>query len=190
MLFRQSGSRVGKFPIEDVSEKIIGTSGSDKVFGTRQGEAIEVGRGGDTISAGGGADLVTGSGGRDLISGQGGADTIEGGGGKDTLNGNGGKDMLDGGGGKDTVEGGRGADQLSGGGGRDMFVFKTGSGRDKVVDYKDRQDKFMIERGASYFSDLTILDLGEDAQIRFSNVQITVDNTDHRVLDESDFVFG
>lgn len=208
---------LASFPIVGISEKIIGTSGADKLTGTQQGEAIDGGSGGDTISAGGGADFVTGGVGRDLISGQGGADTIEGGGGKDTLNGSGGKDMLDGGGGKDqlvgnggkdmldggggrdklfggggkdTVEGGRGADQLSGGGGRDMFVFKTGSGRDKVLDYKDRQDKFMIERGASDFSDLTILDLGENAQIRFSNVRITVEDTDHRILDASDFVFG
>ncbi len=208
---------LASFPIVGISEKIIGTSGADRLTGTQQGEAIDGGSGGDTISAGGGADLVTGGGGRDLISGQGGADTIEGGGGKDTLNGNGGKDMLDGGGGKDqlvgnggkdmldggggrdmlfggggkdTVEGGRGADQLSGGGGRDMFVFKTGSGRDKVLDYKDRLDKFMIERGASDFSDLSIVDLGDDAQIRFSNVRITVEDTDHRVLDASDFVFG
>ena len=76
------------------------------------------------------------------------------------------------------------------GGGRDFFAFSTGGGRDRVLDYRDGQDRFMIENGASDFAGLAIIDLGDDALIRFSNVRIIVEDTDHLILDASDFLFG
>ena len=119
-----------------------------------------------------------------------GRDVLFGNGGKDALSGDGGRDQLNGGGGRDTIDGGRGADQLTGGGGRDFFVFATGSGRDRVLDYQDGRDKFMIEAGAAGFSELTIVDLGEDALIQFSDVRVVVEDTDHLQLNAADFLFG
>lgn len=194
-----------------------GTSGPDAIEGTPDADVIEGLGGADSLSGGRGADSISGGGGRDVVLGQGGADTLEGGGGrdelrggaggdalsggggrdmlignggKDALNGDGGRDQMNGGGGVDTLDGGRGADQLTGGGGRDFFVFATGDGRDRVLDYQDRRDKFMIEDGAASFSDLTILTLGDDTLIRFSNVRVIVEDTDSSLLDASDFLFG
>ena len=180
------------------AEAFEGLGGADSINGGRGADSISggggrdqlLGQGGaDTLKGGGGADELRGGGGGDSLSGGGGRDMLVGNGGKDALSGDGGRDQLSGGGGVDTLDGGRGIDLLTGGGGRDFFAFETGSGRDRVLDYQDRRDKFLIEGGASEFADLTILDLGDDAQFRFSNVRVTVEDTDHTLLDASDFIF-
>ena len=187
---------------------IEGDTGADVIDGLGGADTISGRRGDDSLSGGGGRDVVLGQGGFDTINGDGGADNLRGGGGadelfggrgRDTLLGNGGRDALEGDGGRDqliggsgsdTLDGGRGADQLTGGGGRDFFAFSTGGGRDRVLDYRDGQDRFMIENGAGDFAGLAIIDLGDDALIRFSNVRIIVEDTDHLILDASDFLFG
>ena len=104
--------------------------------------------------------------------------------------GGGGGGTLDGGGGADVLDGGRGVDQLTGGRGSDTFEFARGSGRDTITDYQDGSDMFQIGTGATSFADLTITQNGDDAQITFANVRITLQDIDRAVLDEGDFMFG
>ena len=181
------------------NDLINGLGGADTIFGSGGADTISGGGGKDVIFGNGGKDELSGGGGKDRLDGNGGRDMLEGGGGKDALNGGGGKDMLDGGGGKDaldggggrdTLEGGRGKDELTGGGGRDFFVFSTGDGLDTITDFRDRQDRIVIEAGAESFADLTIAQLGDDARIRFSNVTIDLEDTDAGLLSAADFIFS
>lgn len=181
------------------NDLINGLGGADTIFGSGGADTLVGGGGKDVLFGNGGKDELSGGGGKDRLDGNGGRDTLEGGGGKDALNGGGGKDMLDGGGGKDALdggggrdmlEGGRGSDQLTGGGGRDFFVFSTGDGRDTITDFRDRQDRIMIEDGAEAFADLTITQLGDDARVRFANVTIDIEDTNIAALSAADFVFS
>lgn len=181
------------------NDLIAGLRGADTIFGSGGADTIEGGGGRDVLFGnggkdelfgGGGKDRLDGNGGRDMLAGGGGKDALNGGGGRDMLDGGGGKDALDGGGGRDMLEGGRGSDELTGGGGRDFFVFSTGDGRDTITDFRDRQDRLMIEDGAEAFADLTISQFGDDARIRFANVTIDVENTDVSVLSAADFIFA
>lgn len=181
------------------NDLISGLGGADTIFGSGGADTLVGGGGKDVLFGNGGKDQLSGGGGKDRLDGNGGRDTLEGGGGKDALNGGGGKDMLDGGGGKDALdggggrdmlEGGRGSDQLTGGGGRDFFVFSIGDGRDTITDFRDRQDRIMIEEGAEAFADLTITQLGDDARVRFANVTIDIEDTNIAALSAADFVFS
>lgn len=181
------------------NDMISGLGGADTIFGSGGADTISGGGGQDVIfgnggrddlSGGGGKDRIDGNGGRDMLSGGGGKDALNGGGGKDMLDGGGGKDALDGGGGRDTLEGGRGKDELTGGGGRDFFLFSTGDGIDTITDFRDRQDRIMIENGAEAFVDLTITQIGDDARVRFANVRIDIEDTDISALTAADFIFS
>ena len=86
----------------------IGDSKADQVYGTNQN------------------DRIYGNGGNDFIMTYGGNDTIYGGSGND---------VLDGGAGDDILEGGTGNDTLKGGSGNDQYIFKTGDGHDRIIEY-------------------------------------------------------
>lgn len=144
---------------------------------------------GGSVTVSGVEILRTGSG-RDRLSGSNLADTLEGGSGNDTLSGRGGADRLAGGLGNDRLDGGAGNDILSGGAGTDSFVFRPGSGRDRITDFADGTDKIVFASGPDGMSDLQILDQGADAVIRFGSDQITLANVDHRLIDADDFSFA
>ena len=55
----------------------------------------------------------------------------------DYINGEGGNDTLDGADGNDTMVGGTGSDYLTGGDGADIFVYNTGDGNDRILDYEN-----------------------------------------------------
>ena len=172
------------------ADTIFGSAGADTILGGG-GKDVILGNGGrDSLVGGGGKDRLDGNGGRDMLEGGGGRDALNGGGGKDMLDGGGGKDDLDGGGGRDTLEGGRGKDELTGGGGRDFFLFSRGDGFDTITDFRDRQDRIMIDEGAEAFADLTITQVGDDALVRFANVRISVEDTDTSALSAADFIFS
>ena len=145
-----------------VIENVSLGSGDDSVRGNRADNVMTLGggadtarggRGNDTIDGGEGADWVKGGDGRDRIEGGDGADALRGNEGDDDLNGGrsgdflhggrdddtlgGGKgnDELRGGKGDDTLTGGEGDDLLTGGRGGDSFVFETGCGADRIVDF-------------------------------------------------------
>ncbi|MDG1208881.1 MAG: hypothetical protein P8Q48_17205 [Paracoccaceae bacterium] len=115
---------------------------------------------------------------------------LVGGGGKDLLTGGGGKDELDGGGGKDTLVGGRGRDELTGGAGRDTFKFERGDGRDTITDYRQGQDRIVVDDREDLLAALdSVQQRGENVFISFANVKITVLDSDADAFTAADFIF-
>ncbi|WP_039918225.1 calcium-binding protein, partial [Cellvibrio mixtus] len=84
---------------------------------------------------GDGNDSVTLSSASEIARGGGGNDTINAGAGNDVVYGEAGDDSLLGGDGNDVLDGGVGNDYLNGGAGNDVFVFRKGSGIDRVYAY-------------------------------------------------------
>ena len=168
-------------------DRLIGNGGSDVITGGGGKDSITGGGGKDTIEGSGGADQIAGNGGKDMLAGGGSKDLIEGGGGRDFLDGGRGSDTLNGGGGKDDIEGGKGRDFLSGGNGRDTFHFERGSGNDVIEDWRDRQDRIEIDGAA--FDELTISQVGDNTLIRYTNIRITVEDTDAGLFSDADFLF-
>src|SRR5262249_51823350 len=102
------------------------------LFATDRGEFVFGFRGNDKIDAGGGNDTVFGNRGDDFIDGGTGNDKIFSDGGNDALIGGAGKDVLEGDSGRERLIGGAGNDQLDGGRGDDIFLFRQGSGVDRI----------------------------------------------------------
>lgn len=109
-------------------------------------------------------DFIDGRDGNDWLFGGSGDDTLEGGLGADTLSGQNnndyligdrGRDLLFGGNGDDLLDGGGDADLLFGGDNRDLFLLREGDGRDRIFDYRDGQDSFVLAHGLT-FEQLTI----------------------------------
>lgn len=167
--------------LEEVAELFEGSSGRDNIVAR-----AEIGR----ILTGGGDDTVKGSTGDDNMKAGGGDDVVRGRVGDNKLNGGGGSDkIIGGGGGSDIARGGGGSDTLKGGGGYDFFSFRTGAGRDLILDFA-QGDTIMITRGADEFSDLSITQQGANVLIEFANVDILIrtDNVDN--FEANDFLFG
>ncbi len=135
---------------EPITLNIIeGTSGKDVLVGTADN------------------DHILGLSGKDLLIGKAGNDILEGGVGKDKLFGSRGDDILDGGADNDLLLGGRG---------NDKFVLRKGDGLDKIFDYRDGVDSFLLADNLA-FEDLTITQsLGR------SVISITDTNEDLAVL--------
>ncbi|EWY37086.1 hypothetical protein N825_21815 [Skermanella stibiiresistens SB22] len=122
---------------------------------------------------------LTGSGSNDLLVGDKAANTLIGGGGNDRL------------------VGGGAADILTGGAGEDQFVFRTGAGIDKIMDYTKGTDHILFDRiaGLDAFSDLAghIIQQGADTLIDISDfaagVKIVLAGITASSLDQTDFVY-
>ncbi|MDP3196162.1 calcium-binding protein, partial [Tabrizicola sp.] len=116
---------------------------------------------------GAGDDLLYGGRDGDRLEGGTGNDRLYGEDGNDTLIGGAGADTLDGGTGNDRLEGGEGDDWLEGRAGADTFVFSLGA--DVVADFRDNEDKIVLDRAlwsgvaptvASILSGATVTDAG------------------------------
>ncbi|MCC5625440.1 calcium-binding protein, partial [Nostoc sp. CHAB 5715] len=90
-------------------------------------------------------DFLYGTNSADNIYGNKGADFLIGRGGQDYLVGGDGIDILLGGNGNDVLDGGKDNDILIGGKGSDRFVLRSGDGQDKILDYRDGEDFFILE---------------------------------------------
>ena len=112
---------------------------------TKNSDFLVGGAGRDVINAKKGNDVVEGLGGKDTLKGGLGNDQLFGGNGGDRLFGDGGKDRLNGGDGQDRLNGGAGRDRLTGGENADKFVFRVGSGQDRVVDFQDDKDVIVVD---------------------------------------------
>ncbi|MBJ6370309.1 calcium-binding protein [Sedimentitalea arenosa] len=111
-----------------------GTLVGDGVALNTEGDDVIRGMGGrDTLFSGDGDDRLFGNRGRDVLNGGKGADILKGGKGAD---------KIFGGTGRDTLDGGEQNDILIGGGGFDRFVFRDGSGVDRIRDFNrdNRED--------------------------------------------------
>ena len=120
---------------------------------------------------------------------------ITGGDEEDRLLGGTGDDRLAGGEGADTIDGGGGNDVMTGGEGGDRFVVRTGSGQDRIADYKTGNALEMIDvrgyDGISSFGDLKISQEGENARIQLSATdKLILSGVDADDLNQHDFLTG
>ncbi len=148
---------------------MIGT-GDDVVNGSK---------GRDTIAAGSGNDTVNGNSGNDILYGEDGKDKLYGGTGSDLLYGNDGDDRLMGDGGWDTLTGGRG---------KDVFAFSNTWGTDTITDFKHGYDVLDLKAvtGLDRFSQLSLVQNGQDAKIGFGSDYIILKNFDVSTLVAAD----
>jgi Ca2+-binding RTX toxin-like protein len=136
--------------------------------------------------------------GDDIIKLMGGNDNFYSGDGNDKLYGGSGNDKLDAGAGRDLIHGGTGKDVLTGGTGVDTFLFKTGDGKDTIMDFDAKgrdHDRIDLSDVASVkdWADLKAHHLAKDG----ADVVITTGGGDvlrlHNValgdLDKGDFLF-
>lgn len=126
-----------------------GSTGNDVFKSFGMNDTLNGGAGNDTLYGEGGNDTVKGGAGNDKLYGGIGNDALYGNAGNDILSGGTGNDKLNGGAGNDTLYGDAGNDILVGGAGKDTFVFKSGSGKDTVLDF---------EAGSSTTGDVLSLD--------------------------------
>ncbi len=110
----------------DGYDTLIGDGGQDTLYGNNGFDSLNGGGGDDLLHGGLGIDTLVGGDGSDTLNGNNGADRLWGGAGADRLEGNAGADWLDGGSGDDVLRGGIGADS---------FVFRLGSGNDRIADF-------------------------------------------------------
>ena len=141
---------------------ITGGSGADRLLGGAGNDLLRGGAAGDRLDGGSGVDTasyLTASSGvvaslavSRTMFGLGDAkkdiyiniENLEGSEFGDALSGNFGANTLSGLGGDDVLWGRGGADTLFGGAGADVFVFKRGSGADRVMDFQDNVDTLSI----------------------------------------------
>jgi Ca2+-binding RTX toxin-like protein len=199
---RIQGGRGNDNLFGDQGDDILsGDAGNDSIWG---GQGDDIGFGGDgndVLFGQGGDDIMVGDGGNDLIYGGTGNDYLLGGEGKDILWGNEGKDILNGGLGQDWLYGGTGDDRLDGGSdnnfltggqGQDQFVYRSGSGRDTITDFRPGQDQIdLTSFGFLGFSSF-IASVGlNNNTIDFGNGNaLVLSNTDVFSLSGSDFLFA
>lgn len=111
------------------------------------------------------------------------------------LDGAAGNDTLDGGIGNDTLAGNLGSDRLTGGVGADVFRFAPGGGADVVIDFGAGQDQDTLDIAAYLKIGLkpTVVDMGHDAMIKFTNgdsiTLLGVHGSDLGALSKTGWVF-
>lgn len=119
----------------DGGDRIRGLGGDDRLEGLGGNDALAGGAGNDWLDGGAGREILSGGAGDDTAIGGAGGDILLGGPGDDRLEGGAGADLIVGGGGNDRIDGGPGNDTLRGGQGADVFVFRAGSGVDRIADF-------------------------------------------------------
>jgi Ca2+-binding RTX toxin-like protein len=141
-------------------DEIIGLGGNDALIGSIGNDTLQGGDGNDTLDGGAGADQLDGGAGVntasyqsagaavmvDLASGQGNwgdasGDVLQniqrvvGSSHNDNIYGSDLNETLSGGAGNDLIDGAGGRDLLTGGTGADQFIFRVGSGADRITDF-------------------------------------------------------
>jgi Ca2+-binding RTX toxin-like protein len=140
-------------------EQIDGTSGKDQLLGAGRDDVIFGHDGRDALRGYAGNDSLRGGAHNDKVWGGDGDDLIYGDGGHDLLYGDGGDDRIFGGRANDTLDGGAGNDRLSGNAGADMFIFATGYGTDRVLDFNVAEgDRIQLSSGL-WSGNLTAFDV-------------------------------
>ena len=143
----------------------------------------------------GGPDSLEGTSGRDLLVGLGGDDVLTAGDDDDDLYGGAGNDTLAGGDGRDLLNGGPGDDALTGGSRADIFVFEGVGGRDRVLDFRNNEDKLDLsdygwsfaevqQRTAASGNNAVVIDVGSPG----NGGSITVQGLGLSRLDASDLI--
>ncbi len=176
---------------------LFGYAGEDELHGGEGDDVLWGQAANDFLAGGAGTDVLYGNNGNDVLVGGDGTDSLFGNAGNDSLAGNTGSDILFGNNGNDILYGGPGNDTLWSGTGSDFFELTRGTnvGVDRVKDYQDGIDKFLLSDrfglGSLEFSDLTITQNGNNAQIKITETNqllAIVDNTNAEQLNSNDFV--
>lgn len=145
-----------------VANRIEGGDGDDRIIGYA---------GEDVLYGGLNADTMRGGQDNDWLDGEDGDDRLQGELGEDTLLGGAGEDFLFGGNGSDVLNGGADDDLLSGGSHADVFVFETGGGFDRIIDWQDGTDVVdLTDFGFSDFSEVEALASQVNAGVRLEFV--------------------
>jgi Ca2+-binding RTX toxin-like protein len=109
------------------------------------------------------------------------------------LFGNKGKNFLSALGGNDILDGKKGADKLEGGDGADTFVFKTGYGKDTVVDFENGVDQIDVSgwQAIEDFSDIEshMSSSNGDVVIKIGKDVLRIADTSEGDIDQTDFLF-
>ena len=172
-----------------------GGTGDDIVDGGRDFDILRGAEGNDILSGGSGNDFLAGGTENDVLFGGTDDDFLYGGSGNDRLFGGRDFDALFGQAGNDVLNGGLGNDTLTGGAGNDIFVFSTGSGRDRITDFNAAQDIIRLDDFGSDFDTLAELTAiavqsGSDVIFNFANGDfLTVEDTVISDFDLSNFLF-
>ena len=134
---------------------------------------------------------INGDGNDNTLDGTSKGDTIKGFDGDDILNGLLGNDKLYGGDDSDLLNGGAGKDKLWGGAKADRFVFESGDGRDKVMDFagRDRIDlRGHDEAGGFRALKKDFADLKAGVKISVGDDAIVLVDVEAQDLDKGDFL--
>ncbi|MEM9273769.1 MAG: FG-GAP-like repeat-containing protein [Cyanobacteria bacterium P01_F01_bin.143] len=172
------------------SDRIFGLAGNDFIQDDIGFDTIFGGNGRDTIIGGRGADDLRGNAGNDILDGSSGWDTLFGNNNNDTLFGGLGNDELRGDNGNDFLDGGKGNDLIFGGRGADQFVLRAGDGTDRIVDYRDGLDKFVLTGGLE-FSDIRTVQNINNTQIQViatGEVLANLNSVTANFLNQDDFL--
>lgn len=153
----------------------------------------------DRIVGDDGKNKLVGDDGHDLIIAYAGRDHIRGKDGDDDIYAGKGHDKVWGGKGNDVIYGEEGNDHLHGGRGDDLFVFEKGSGRDKIKDFKVRDDKIDLSdygfeslwevKAASHWTrDGVVINLDYEtgASVKLVGVKLHQLSDDNFIYDQSD----
>ena len=193
--FTAPGYEVLRFSI---SAKITGDEGAntlrggvsnDSLMGKGNNDKLSGKAGDDLLKGGGGADVMRGDDGNDRLLGGGADDRLMGGDGDDILRGGGGNDRLKGDRGDDVLDGGKGRDRLTGGRGRDSFVVSKQGGGDRITDFKNGNDLFLLA-GNLQFGQLNVVQNGNDTDIQLARngtVLATLTGVNSNLIGSEDF---
>ncbi|MEP6067593.1 MAG: glycoside hydrolase, partial [Paracoccaceae bacterium] len=109
--------------------------------------------------------------------------------GDDVLFGGKNKDVLKGGNGDDRIQGDQGGDWMNGGDGVDTFVFRAGSGWDKIFEFEQGIDVMEIHDHVGGFATLAISDVGTRLEIIHDGGRIFLLDDAGTTLSAADFDF-
>ena len=133
--------------------------------------------------------MLRGDDGEDELLGGGGGDRLLGGNDDDVLGGGGGPDRLNGDRGDDLLDGGGGIDRLTGGRGQDSFVISKKGGGDRITDFKNGKDLFLLAGNLS-FGQLDIRQNGKNTDIQLArngSVLATLNGVNSTLIGAEDF---
>lgn len=168
-------------------DRLIGGTGNDRLIGGGGNDFLRGQAGNDVLLGERGADRMVGDLGNDRLIGGLGRDTLSGGAGSDRLFGNGFADTLRGGTGNDRLEGGAGPDALTGGAGADTFVYRLGTGTDRITDFQDGIDRILIRAPADLTVNLSFTRQGDDVRVAATNLLILIEDIALSRISVADF---
>jgi dienelactone hydrolase len=174
---------------QDGNDFLHGGEGDDFLYGIEGDDVLKGGNGNDSLTGGNGKDTINGGKGDDILSGGADGDRLIDTQGNNILYGDAGNDWLqvfqgnnklDGDSGNDVLIGGVGEDRLNGGTGDDLLIggsgcdrFYLSSGQDTIKDFQDSQDLLGLPTTINgiplTFSDLNIVRVGQNTEIRWKN---------------------